>query len=434
MVSLVRLLFVFFLVLFWNASSSLAQRTTPRYVNLSHLNHLYQSVQLKTSGIDVGTIAIYSEAPNYHLVTDADEGFTCIDDVARAGLFLLGEPDIDMNQDKQTKLRAMVEFVLQLQAPDQEAGAGYFYNFLWPDRTINKTFRTSVAEPNFWSWRAMWLLTEAMPYYQKRDAELAERIQAATQKLVANMLRDYGSQPKTYQVVKGVRVPGWLPFGSGTDQAAIMLLSLNTIYQQHPTLDLLKLIDALGEGILSMQHGDTNRFPYGAILSFENNWHAYASDQSYALLRVGKALNRPEWVAAARHEIDYFYPYLLRLGFLESFEVRSTKKGMEPVRTSRFSQIAYGIRPMIWASLEAYEQTKKPEYAELAGKLASWFLGNNVAKAIMYDVATGRGYDGIGATGKVNYNSGAESTIESLWAFQRLEQYPEAINELKKYN
>jgi hypothetical protein len=107
---------------------------------------------------------------------------------------------------------------------------------------------------------------------------------------------------------------------------------------------------------------------------------------------------------------------------------------MEPARTSRFSQIAYGIRPMIWAALEAYEQTKKPKYAELAGKLAGWFLGNNVAKAIMYDVATGRGYDGIGATGKVNYNSGAESTIESLWAFQRLEQYPEAINALKKYN
>lgn len=434
MVSLVRLLFVFSLTLSWTTRTSFAQRTSSRYVNLSHLNHLYQAVQLKTSGVLVGTVAIYSEAPDYHLVTDADEGFTCIDDVARAGLFLLWEPDIDTNQDKQTKLRAMVEFVLQLQATDREAGAGYFYNFLWPDRTINKTFRTSVAEPNFWSWRAMWLLTEAKPYYQKREASLTERIQAVTQKLVANMLRDYGNQPKTYQVVKGVRVPGWLPFGSGTDQAAIMLLSLTTLYQQNPTPDLLKLIDAMGEGILAMQHGDTNRFPYGAILSFENNWHAYASDQSYALLRVGKALNRPVWIAAARREIDHFYPYLLRKGFLESFEVALTKNGMEPVRTSRFSQIAYGIRPMIWAALEVYEQTREAKYADLAGKLASWFLGNNVAKVAMYDVATGHGYDGIGANGQVNYNSGAESTIESLWAFQRLEQYPEAINALKKYN
>ena len=129
-----------------------------RYVNLDHLDRLYQTVKLASNNVDVGTVAIYSEAPDYHLVTDVDEGFTCVDDVSRAALFLLREPDLSTSTDKQTKLRTMTEFVLQLQAPN-----GYFYNFLWPDRTINKTFKTSVAEPNFWSWRALWLLTEAYP-------------------------------------------------------------------------------------------------------------------------------------------------------------------------------------------------------------------------------------------------------------------------------
>ena len=90
--------------------------TATRYVNLDHLDRLYQSVKLALNGTEVGTVAIYSEAPDYHLVTDVDEGFTCVDDVSRAALFLLREPDLATNTDKQTKLRLMTEFVLQLQS------------------------------------------------------------------------------------------------------------------------------------------------------------------------------------------------------------------------------------------------------------------------------------------------------------------------------
>ncbi|AUD06343.1 hypothetical protein [Spirosoma pollinicola] len=412
-----------------------AQTTTPttRYVNLSHLDRLYQTVKLASNGTEVGTVAIYSEAPDYHLVTDTDEGFTCIDDVARAALLMLREPDLATNKDTQTKLRTMTEFVLQLQADNGDAGAGYFYNFLWPDRTINKTFKTSVAQANFWSWRALWLLTEAYPYYLKADATLAGRMQTAIQKLTANMLRDFGNKPKEYNFVQGIQVPKWLPFGSGTDQAAIMLISLNNIYQQTPNADVLSLIELLGDGILAMQYGDVGKFPYGAILSFDNGWHAYGSDQSYALLRVGKALNKPTWIAAARREIDNFYPYLIQLGFLESFTVQQPGTEVKPIKSSQVSQIAYGIRPMVWAALEAFDQTKEAKYADLAGQLASWFLGKNVANTSMYDPATGRGYDGITSSSQINRNSGAESTIESLWAFQRLEQYPDAVNALEKY-
>ncbi|MBD2757509.1 hypothetical protein [Spirosoma validum] len=421
------------LVAFLCREDQLAAQPRPtRYVNLDHLTHLYQTMKLATTNTEVGTIAIYSEAPDYHLVTDADEGFTCIDDVARAALFLLREPDLSTSTTKQAMLRATTEFVLQLQADNQDAGAGYFYNFLWPDRTINKTFKTSVAQPNFWSWRALWLLSEAYPYYQKADATLAGRMQMAIQKLVANMVRDFGSKPREYKVIKGIQIPKWLPFGSGTDQAAILLLCLNNIYQQTPNADILKLIEQLGEGIVAMQYGDSGKFPYGAIMSFENNWHAYASDQSYALLRVGKALRKPTWIVVARREIDNFYPYLIQQGLLESFEVEQSGGDVKPVKISRFSQIAYGIRPMVWAALEAYDQTKDAKYAALAGQLTNWFLGKNAANTSMYDRKSGRGYDGIGANGQVNRNSGAESTIESLWTFQRIEQYPDVMKLLDK--
>ncbi|WP_080241155.1 hypothetical protein [Spirosoma rigui] len=418
------LFLILFLLTFSGGQKIAAQATGSRSVNLAHLDHLYRTVRL-ANGAEVGTVAIYSEAPDYRLVTDADEGFTCVDDVARAALLLLHEPDLATNTGKQTRLRAMTEFVLQLQAVGLDAGAGYFYNFLWPDGSINKTFKTSVAEPNFWSWRAMWHLAEVQAYYKKRDPKLADRIQSAIQRLTTAVLRDFLGKPKRFTSVRGVRVPSWLPFGSGSDQAALMLIGLATIQQQMPRANLLKLIDLLGEGIIAMQKGGPGQYPYGAILSYENTWHAYASDQAYALLRVGKALNKPAWQAAARREIDNFYPYLLREGLLESFAVEQTGGVIKAVASNKFSQIAYGVRPMIWASLEAYEQTRDPKYATMAMQFSRWFLGENPAGVVMYDRTTGRGYDGIGPNAVVNRNSGAESTIESLWAFQRLEQYPE---------
>ncbi|GAB3896313.1 hypothetical protein GCM10028825_41870 [Spirosoma agri] len=403
-------------------------------MNVAHFNHLYQPFTL-SNGTEVGTVYIYSEAPGYGLVADSDEGFTCVDDVARAALFLRHEPDLPTNGDKQEKLRKMTEMVLQLQATEPDSAAGYFYNFLHkrPSETINKTFRTSIASPNFWSWRAFWCLSEVYPYFLEKEPKLAARIELANQKLLKVMLRDFSHKPRTFTTVRGVQVPTWLPFGSGSDQAAIMLLGLLNVYEQNPTPAVLGLIDQLGDGIVAMRQGGPGQFPYGAMLSFENNWHAYASDQAYALQRAGKSLNKPEWQAVARQEINYFYPYLIEQGFLESFEVIQTGDERRLFKRSQFSQIAYGIRPMVWAALEAYDQTNEVKYADLAGRLASWFLGNNVAKTPMYDPATGRGYDGIVSSGKINRNSGAESTIESLWAFQRLERYPVAVKAMEKY-
>ncbi|QHV98592.1 hypothetical protein [Spirosoma endbachense] len=398
-----------------------------RLVNTTHLDHLYQTVKL--NGAAVGLINIYSEYPDYKWVADDDEGAACVDDIARTVLFLVHEPDLTTNTSKQDKLRKLTEFVLQLQSEN-----GYFYNFIFGNLSINKAGSTSINQPNWWSWRALWSLTEAYPYYKTADPVFAVRLQTASKRLVANMIRDFGSKPQAYQFVKGLKIPTWLPYGSGTDQAAIMMLGLLNYYQQTPDGQVLKLIGTLGDGIVQMQFGTAGQVPYGAIMSFENRWHAYGSDQSYALLRAGKALNRPDWTAVARREVDNFYPYLLKEGFLESFDSSQQGTSVSFDKKSRFSQIAYGVRPMVWATLELYDQTKDTSYVKLAGQLAGWFWGNNPARAIMYDKATGLGFDGITSETRINKNSGAESTIESLLTFQRLENYPDAIAQANKYH
>ena len=52
--------------------------------------------------------------------------------------------------------------------------------------------------------------------------------------------------------------------------------------------------------------------------------------------------------------------------------------------------------------------------------LGRWFTGVNDANRPVYDPPTGRTYDGIVGPGKVNPNSGAESTIEGLFALTAL--------------
>jgi len=50
----------------------------------------------------------------------------------------------------------------------------------------------------------------------------------------------------------------------------------------------------------------------------------------------------------------------------------------------------------------------------------------------MYDVTTGRGYDGLSST-SVNINAGAESTIEALLTMEKVESYPDVKAALDKY-
>jgi len=402
--------------------------TSLTWTNDSHLKALYATVKMQ-NGVEVGTVGIYADYPLYRLVSAPGEGFTCVDDVSRAAIFYLNETDITTNKEKQDRLLKLTEFVLQLQADN-----GYFYNFLQDNFSINKTYSTSVANPDWWSWRALWHLSEAYPFYKTNDPVLAVRIQSSMQKIVANIKRDYGSLAKDTKIVNGLTVPKWLPASSGTDQAAVMMLGLYNVYQQNQDAEVFAIINKLADGILLMQQGNETVFPYGAFLSYENTWHAYGSDQAYALLKVGKALNKQNWIAAAQKEVDHFYPYLLKEGFLDSFDIQKTGSTIGLIKKSAFAQISYGIRPMVWATIELYKINNDTKYLTQAAQLLAWYAGNNPAKQKMYDKSTGVCFDGITSSTNVNKNSGAESTIEALWAFQLAENYPDVLVEVKKYN
>ncbi len=402
--------------------------TSLNWTNDTHLKGLYKLVRM-ANGIDVGIVGIYADYPSYQPVSAPGEGFTCVDDVSRAALFYLNETDISTNVEKQGMLLKLTEFVLQMQADN-----GYFYNFLQNDFSINKTYSTSVAIPDWWSWRALWHLSQVHTFYKIKDVVLAGRIQVAINKLVSNIKRDFGNLPQDTKIVNGITVPKWLPSGSGTDQSAIMMLGLYYVYSENQDAEVLKIIEKIADGILLMQKGNATQFPYGAFMSYENTWHAYGCDQAYALLKIGKALNKQNWITAAQNEVDNFYPYLIKEGFLESFEIQQTGTTINLLKKSGFAQISYGIRPMIWAAIELYKINNDAKYLTQAGQILAWYVGNNPAKQKIYDKTNGVCFDGITSSTNVNKNSGAESTLEALWAFQLAEKYPEILAESKKYN
>ena len=376
-------------------------------INLQHFNHLYKEINV--NGDTLGIVHIYSEYPNYAYAIEPSEGFTCVDDVARA-IVMLSEYYKTGEDTKEImrKIKMLIKFILHLQNDN-----GYFNNFLWNDFTINTTYQTSVAELNWWSFRALWALETAFPLISDNPV-LSKKVQIAVARLVVNIKTDLGTQELRVDTVNTLAIPSWLPHQYAADQAAVLILGLLPFQSRTGDPEVKNLIDKLAKGIMLMQKGDAVQYPYGAFLSWENLWHAWGNSQAYALLKAGHQFNNEDYIKSALVEIDYFYPYLLKNGFAEAFWIEKDHDHFIETKRNSFPQIAYGIRPMVWASTEAYQITYNKVYLDLSKDLKSWFFKNNVAKTTMYHATTGRGYDGINSNEGINKNSGAESTIECL--------------------
>lgn len=395
-------------------------------VNLAHLDYLYIPITFP-GGVNAAGIYIYANAPDYHLTAAPNEGYTCVDDVSRATLVYLRHSKFSTDTSIQSKTFKLINFLLEMQSSN-----GYFYNFLLTGTQINTNGSTSSNGPDWWSWRAFQTLTEALPAVQSRNATLAGKMDQAINKLVSKMKSDLVNLPLTTKVVNGLTVPEWLPAGSGTDQAAVLITGLISYCRENSDTAMVSFIRKLSNGIVLMQHGDSTNFPYDAFLSWENTWHAYGNAQVYALLKAGDFLHDPVYTNAALKEIDNFYPWLIKNGYKNSFAISYSNGTYTVLDEKSYEQIAYGIKPMVFASIEAFRITGKKKYADLAGQIAAWFLGTNNAGQNMYSVSTGRCYDGLSGSG-INLNAGAESTIEALLTMERVEDFPAVKTALNNY-
>jgi hypothetical protein len=393
----------------------------PSAVNTAHLDALYE--EIKMNGREVGIIHIYAEYPDYHWVGDQDEGMTCVDDISRAAIFYLRQYKSTSSAVHLHKAKMLLGFLMEMQAPN-----GFYYNFIWPDGSINKTGRTSQPKPTWWSWRTLWSIGEAIKTLPSND-DLINQLNQHRTNLLNAMLREKAFFSTVTDTAGGLVIPTWLPEKTATDQASIALLGLTLANQQNAfgynllkRDSLLLLINHLADGIIMMQIESSGNFSDGAFLSWNNLWHAYANLESYALLEAGQMLNDPHLESHALYEIDNFYPAVFLKGYLESFWLHQSEGKTIAFNIKSTPQIAYGICPMVLACAKAYEITKDQKYKVQAALLSTWFSGKNPAQSPMYDPLTGRCFDGISETNQINKNSGAESTIEALLTMQAIEE------------
>ncbi|MEA3334638.1 MAG: sugar-binding protein [Chloroflexota bacterium] len=302
---------------------------------------------------------------------------------------------------------------MRLQADD-----GQYYNFVFDrDGTINEDGRTSYKSSGWWAARGQWALANGYRIFKEVDPDYAARLQTAYLR-GEDALGDTMGPVGAHEELHGEAIPAWL-INNGSDVSSLAMLGLAEYYQTEPNSRTRQLLTNQANGVARYQLGGPGEYPYAAHPSTTTStalWHAWGSHQVHALARAGQLLERQDWIDSAQRAADTFFVRLLTTDLINEMLPLPNRRG----------QIAYGAEVMTSGFWALYQATGDPQYARYAGLTASWFLGNNMAGVQMYDPETGRTFDGIdGPTPfRVNRNSGAESTIEALYALMQMDQDP----------
>ncbi len=234
---------------------------------------------------------------------------------------------------------------------------------------------------------------------------LRDRLDLALGAVERQVLVRYGQ----WLDIDGVAVPAWL-IVDGADATGEALLGLASYVAATADPRAQRVLQQLGEGVAAMRSGNALDWPFGAVLPWglsQAVWHAWGGLAPAGLAQAYEVTGDRAMRRAALSDAATFTTHLL--------VTAGPENGWLPSPTDRV-QIAYGAHSRVESLLSAAEAGNRPGLRQVAGIAAAWFFGNNPAGVAMYDPATGRTYDGIEGDGRVNRNSGAESTIHGLLA------------------
>ena len=133
-----------------------------------------------------------------------------------------------------------------------------------------------------------------------------------------------------------------------------------------------------------------------------------------ALLAAGDALSDDALIELALRRFDALLTIESRDGHLSV--TGSGGRGADD-RGPQFDQQPIEVAAIADAAARAFELTGDPRWRHVVGQTRDWFLGDNDSATVMVDLATGAGFDGLEAHGR-NENRGAESTLAALSTFQ----------------
>ena len=352
---------------------------------------------------------------------DWGQGAFNTDDIARAAVVYLRHWRLTGSADSRRKAYELLRATAYLQTT---TGANRGRSVLWmqPDGRLNPSADpVELPDPSdsgesYWQARTLWAFGEGYAAFEDEDpafaAFLRDRIRLSVRALDSDVLVRYGR----YVKADGLKVPAWL-IVDGTDATAEAVLGLGA-YVGARDDDLARdALRKLSSGIAAMATKPAG-WPYGAVLPWAQSrslWHAWSSQQSAALARRADVLGKRSLLGPAVTEAVRFDTTLLTSDGADN--------GWQPSPTDRV-QIAYGVDSRVQSLLAVADAGGTRLGLDLAAMEASWFFGANRAGEPMYDPATGVTFDGLEVDGRINRNSGAESTIHGLLTMLALDAHP----------
>lgn len=341
------------------------------------------------------------------------------DDIARAAVVYLRHwqqtGDADSREHAYELLRGLT-YLQVTTGPD----AGNVVLWMQPDGELNRSAEPvelpdpSDSDASYWLARTIWALGEAVPAFRDADPAFARFLERRLALSIGAVDRQVLDRYGEYYSTDGRRTPAWL-IVDGADATSEALLGLAAYVDDGGTPRAERVLRQLAEGVARQSAGTARTWPFGGILPWglsRSLWHAWASQTGASLAVSSRALGDDAALArAARRDAFTFDPWLLTTG--------GPDNGRQPTRADRV-QIAYGADSRVQGLLA--HGTRSGDL--LAGVAAAWFFGANAAGEPAYDPATGTTVDGIEADGRVNRNSGAESTIHGLLTMLALDAHP----------
>ena len=137
-----------------------------------------------------------------------------------------------------------------------------------------------------------------------------------------------------------------------------------------------------------------------------------------ALMAIGAALDRTEMVDDGLRLLEWLLARQTNGGHLSVVPVGGAERDDVP---PRFDQQPIEAAALADACARAFGITHAPVWGEHLERVVGWFLGDNDARSVMFDPATGGGYDGLGPDGP-NLNEGTESTLALISTLQHARQ------------
>jgi len=364
---------------------------------------------------------------DYHPETDTyNQGAFNTDDLTRAAVVYIRHWRQFGDDHSRDAAYGLLRAVTYMQTVSNDARNGNFVLWMQPNGELNRSAipeenpHPSDSGPSYWLARGIWALGEGYEAFRAADPAFAvflrKRLDLALDALDRQVLVRYG----LYRPLDGAQVPAWLIVDGG-DASSEAVYGLSAYLRAQPRdararRDLEQLADALAQMRLS---ADSSTWPFGAILPWAGSrsvWHAWGDQMAGALATAGSVLGEQRFVTTAISEVASFTPHLLAQG--------GADQGWLPAPAER-AQIAYGADATLQNLLRTGEASGLDGFRQLAAIQAAWYFGNNRSGVQMYDPATGRTFDGLEADGRVNRNSGAESTIHGLLSMMALDARPD---------